>query len=82
MNATQELHAFHLAIPTNDLAKSKHFYGEILGCPQGRIDPTKWIDYNFYGSQVVCHFATSDYVPATNFLGEIPVPNYGVHITQ
>jgi len=24
---------FHLAIPTNNLQKSREFYGQILGCP-------------------------------------------------
>ena len=55
----EEYPSFHHAIPTNDLAKSKLFYGDILGCPQGRTDPAKWIDYNIYGSQLVAHFATS-----------------------
>ena len=36
---------FHLAMPVADLAKARHFYGEILGCPEGRSDPT-WVDFD------------------------------------
>lgn len=73
---------FHLAIPTNDLAKSKKFYGEILGCPQGRTDPEKWIDYNFFGNQLVAHFATSAYTPQSQVIDNFPVPYFGVNLTK
>ncbi len=82
MNANQDLHAFHHAIPINDLAKAKHFYAQILQCPQGRTDPVRWIDYNFYGNQLVCHFATKDYIPATHYINDMPIPNYGVYVSQ
>jgi len=48
---------------------------------QGRIDPTKWIDWNFFGSQVVTHFASSDYVPKTDIINGLPIPSYGVYVT-
>ncbi len=76
-----EYSPFHLAIPSNDLQKSRQFYGEILGCQQGRTDPAKWIDYNFYGNQLVAHFATSAYCPKTFIIDNIPVPNFGVYLT-
>lgn len=72
---------FHLAIPTNDLEKSKKFYGEVLQCQQGRIDPSKWIDYNFFGHQVVAHFTAKDYQPKTYVVDNIPIPNFGVYLT-
>ena len=49
-----ELRPFHLAIPVNDLKAARHFYGQILGFSEGRCD-TQWIDWNFYGHQVVTH---------------------------
>lgn len=68
-------------MPTNDLEKSKQFYGEILQCQQGRIDPLRWIDYNFFGSQIVTHFAHKDYVPVTHMVDNVPVPSYGADLT-
>ena len=33
---------------------SKVFYGDILGCDIGRSSD-EWIDFNFYGHQIVAH---------------------------
>ncbi|MDR7379578.1 extradiol dioxygenase family protein [Rhodoferax ferrireducens] len=52
------LSPFHLAFPVDDLAKARQFYGEILGCPEGRSSED-WIDFNFYGHQIVAHLAPS-----------------------
>jgi extradiol dioxygenase family protein len=30
------LTAFHIAFPVDDLPKARAFYGELLGCPEGR----------------------------------------------
>jgi extradiol dioxygenase family protein len=50
------LSPFHLAFPVHDLAAARAFYGETLGCPEGRSSP-EWIDFNFYGHQIVAHLA-------------------------
>jgi uncharacterized protein len=50
------LSPFHLAFPVHDLALARRFYGETLGCPEGRSSP-EWIDFNFYGHQIVAHLA-------------------------
>ena len=47
---------FHLAFPVHDLAAARRFYGDLLGCPEGRSAPD-WIDFNFYGHQIVAHLA-------------------------
>ncbi|MCK2184893.1 VOC family protein [Halomonas getboli] len=74
---------FHLAMPVRDLDEARRFYGELLGCPEGRSSET-WIDFNLYGHQFVCHLDPS--------LGEsprethrnpvdghgVPVPHFGV----
>ena len=44
----------HLAIPVTDIAQTKAFYCERLGCPAGRETPQALI-LNFYGHQVVAH---------------------------
>ncbi len=50
------LSPFHLAFPVHDLRAARQFYGDVLGCPEGRSSP-EWIDFNFYGHQIVAHLA-------------------------
>lgn len=47
---------FHLAFPVHDLAEARRFYGGLLGCSEGRSSP-EWIDFNFYGHQIVAHLS-------------------------
>lgn len=53
------LSPFHLAFPVHDLAAARRFYGELLGCPEGRSSP-EWVDFNFYGHQIVAHLAPDE----------------------
>ena len=53
------LSPFHLAFPVHDIAEARRFYGEVLGCPEGRSAPD-WVDFNFYGHQIVAHLAPSE----------------------
>jgi extradiol dioxygenase family protein len=39
---------FHLAFTVHDLAVARAFYGELLGCPEGRSAET-WVDFDLYG---------------------------------
>ena len=41
------LHPFHLAFPVTSLAKARAFYGDLLGCPEGRSSD-EWVDFNFF----------------------------------
>ena len=50
---------FHLAFPVDDLAKARAFYGELLGCPEGRSSD-EWVDFDFYGHQIVAHLAPDE----------------------
>ena len=45
---------FHLAFPVDDLAQARRYYGELLGCPEGRSSEF-WIDFDFHGHQIVAH---------------------------
>ena len=45
---------FHLAFPVTNLEQARTFYTEILGCTLGR-ESKNWIDFNFYGHQIVAH---------------------------
>ncbi|HEY1144543.1 MAG TPA: VOC family protein [Sphingomicrobium sp.] len=71
---------FHLAFPVDDLAAARRFYGELLGCPEGR-SADEWIDFDLHGHQIVAHLAPQS-APrrATNEVdGEhVPVPHFGV----
>jgi uncharacterized protein len=50
---------FHLAFPVHDLSAARAFYGDLLGCPEGRSSPD-WVDFNFYGHQIVAHLAPDE----------------------
>ena len=73
---------FHLAIEVDDLAASRAFYGDLLECPEGRSDTT-WVDFNFFGHQLVCHRVEgSDFArpesPSKAVDGKsVPVPHFG-----
>lgn len=78
-----EMTSFHLAFPVQNLAEAKHFYGEVLGLPEGRSDET-WIDFDLYGHQIVAH-ERPDMLPPEerNHLNsvdghDVPVPHFGV----
>ncbi|MCH8492960.1 MAG: VOC family protein [Idiomarina sp.] len=71
---------FHLAIPVDDLAKARAFYGDLLGCAEGRSSD-HWIDWNFYGHQLVTHVAPDRLLPpVSNPVDghDVPVPHFGV----
>lgn len=76
---------FHLAIPVSDLAQARLFYGETLGCGEGR-STSHWIDFDFFGHQLVCHLddngQTKD--PLRNAVDgdAVPVPHFGVILTM
>jgi uncharacterized protein len=50
---------FHLAFPVDDLAQARRFYGELLGCPEGRSSED-WVDFDFYGHQIVAHLSPGE----------------------
>ena len=78
------LHPFHLAFSVNDLAAARTFYGDLLGCPEGRSSPD-WIDFNFYGHQVVAHLAPAETgeVAANAVDGHgVPVRHFGVVLSM
>jgi extradiol dioxygenase family protein len=70
---------FHLAIPVDDLANARRFYGELFGCPEGR-SADHWVDFDFFGHQLVCHLAPGDGSTHHNPVDgdAVPVPHFGV----
>jgi extradiol dioxygenase family protein len=73
---------FHLAIPVDDLAAARDFYGTLLGLAQGRSADT-WIDWNLHGHQLVTHLATSPTEQTNNPVDghQVPVPHFGLILT-
>ena len=73
---------FHLAFPVTDLARARAFYGGLLGCPEGRSS-SEWIDFDFFGHQIVAHLAPPPAAAAAGHHNEVdghdvPVPHFGV----
>ena len=71
---------FHLAFAVDDLAAARHFYGDVLGCPEGR-SAEQWIDFDLHGHQIVAHLAPEEVRQrATNPVDgeQVPVPHFGL----
>ena len=70
---------FHLAFPVRDLAEARAFYGELLGCPEGR-SAADWVDFDFHGHQIVAHLAPDEVAARTSLVdGEaVPVRHFGL----
>jgi uncharacterized protein len=78
------LRPFHLAFPVHDLAAARHFYGVVMGCPEGRSSD-HWIDFDLFGHQIVAHLdAGARPVAVENSVDgqDVPVPHFGVVLTM
>ena len=79
----KSLAPFHIAFPVDDLDAARHFYGTVLGCPEGRSSKA-WIDFNLFGHQIVAHCveknAGASARGGSNPVDghDIPVPHFGV----
>ena len=73
-----QLRPFHLAIPVKDLKQARKFYGEKLQLDEGRSSD-HWIDYNFFGHQLVVHIGEVQKVTVNKVDDKVvPVPHFGV----
>jgi len=71
---------FHLAFPVRDLAEARAFYGQLLGCREGRSSD-EWVDFDFFGHQIVAHLSRSAAgAEAINLVdgADVPVRHFGV----
>ena len=73
------MNVFHLAYTVTDLDSARRFYGELLGCQEGRSTET-WVDFNFFGNQLSLHLGevvkrskTSSKVDDIS----VPMPHFG-----
>ena len=76
-----ELTPFHIAFPVRDIAEARRFYGEVLGCPEGR-SAVQWVDFDLFGHQIVAHLQAgmasgeAHHNPVDGH--DVPVPHFGV----
>jgi extradiol dioxygenase family protein len=75
---------FHLAFPVRSLSEARAFYGNLLGCPEGRSSD-EWVDFDFFGHQIVAHLSAdaSDVKAHNEVDGEqVPVRHFGVILSM
>ena len=75
---------FHLAFPVRSLSEARAFYGDLLGCPEGRSSD-EWVDFDFFGHQIVAHLsAEPSNAEAHNHVDgdEVPVRHFGVILSM
>lgn len=79
---------FHVAVQVRDIEEARRFYGETLGCAEGRSAP-EWVDFDLYGHQFVCHLnpqlgvhgrISSHFNPVDGH--GVPVPHCGAVLEQ
>ena len=76
-------HLFHYAFKVKDIASTKAFYMELLGCNEGR-STEHWIDFDLFGHQLSAH--VSEHIPELDFCGKVdgikvPIPHFGCLLT-
>lgn len=80
MQNSTKIPRFHLAFPVKELEKTLVFYRDLLGCKTGRSSD-RWIDFDFWGHQVVAHLSPDDAgKSASNKVDghEVPAKHFGV----
>jgi extradiol dioxygenase family protein len=70
---------FHLAYHVTHLDDARRFYGDVLGCREGRSTDT-WVDFDFFGHQLSLHLGTPFATTNTGKVGNhlVPMPHLGI----
>ena len=70
---------FHLAYHVTDLDEARAFYGDVLGCREGRSTDT-WVDFDMHGHQLSLHLGQPFATTNTGRVGEhlVPMPHLGL----
>ena len=70
---------FHMAYHVTDLKQSREFYGNLLGCTEGRSTDT-WVDFDFFGHQISLHIGKPFGTKNTGKVGNhmVPMPHIGI----
>ena len=70
---------FHLAYTVRDLESTRKFYGDLLGCQEGRSTES-WVDFDFFGNQLSLHIGqTIKELESDSRVDnvEVPLPHFG-----
>jgi len=71
---------FHFSFAVDNLDQARKFYGEVLGCPEGRKLPGR-ADFNFFGHHLVAHLAPEQTVGVSGrklgTAGKTPIRHFG-----
>ncbi|MCP1214207.1 VOC family protein [Acetobacter okinawensis] len=76
----QTVPPFHLAFPVDNLTEARAFYGDKMGCSEGRSS-SDWVDFDFFGHQIVAHMAdcSNNRLHLSSVDNHaVPVPHFGV----
>ena len=70
---------FHLAFHVTDLDQTRRFYGDVLGCTEGRSTDT-WVDFDFFNHQLSMHLGEPFKTTNTGHVGDklVPMPHFGL----
>jgi uncharacterized protein len=74
---------FHYAFKVKDLASTRDFYIQLLGCKEGRSTDS-WVDFDLYGNQLSAHVGKVD--QQLDYCGNVdgvsvPIPHFGCLLT-
>ncbi|GAA4437505.1 VOC family protein [Pontibacter saemangeumensis] len=78
------MNPFHYAFKVKDIASTRRFYVDMLGCTEGRSTAT-WVDFDFFGHQLSAHVSAD--IPAADYCGQVdgvrvPIPHLGCILEQ
>ena len=70
---------FHFAFNVTDLNEARRFYGDLLGCREGRSTET-WVDFDFFSHQISLHLGEPLKTALTGHVGDqvVPMPHFGL----
>ncbi len=70
---------FHLAFNVRDLDLARQFYGDVLGCTEGR-STSSWVDFDFFGHQISMHLGEPFKTERSGHVGDklVPMPHFGL----
>lgn len=70
---------FHFAFHVRNLDEARRFYGDVLGCAEGRSTDT-WVDFDFFSHQISLHLGEPFATTRTGRVGDhmVPMPHFGL----
>ena len=70
---------FHFSFNVTDLNVARRFYGDVLGCTEGRSTDT-WVDFDFYDHQISLHLGEPWKTHNTGQVDgkQVPMPHFGL----